>query len=213
MSEQLILVPTHFERQQLPLARGRLAEAAVEVCGVGAIVAGVRAARLLAQYQPRSVLLLGIAGAIGPALQVGSAYEFDSVVCYGIGVGGGSRYSTLAELGWEKWLNPRVGPEGPLSEVLSLGSDQQTRAAGTGRQLLTAMAASADQQDVAWHSQKFPSAEAEDMEGYAVAMACHLAGVPLRIIRGISNVAGDRQHERWHVTQALQAAAELAGQQ
>ena len=86
MSEQLILVPTHFELQQLSLDHGRMANAAVEVCGVGAVVAGVRTARLLTQHQPGGVLLLGIAGAIDPALQVGSAYEFDSVACYGVGV-------------------------------------------------------------------------------------------------------------------------------
>lgn len=212
MSEQLILIPTHFERQQLALDRGRLATSAVEVCGVGAVVAGVRTARLLSHYQPRSVLLLGIAGAIDPVLKVGSAYEFDSVACYGIGVGCGSDYSTLAELGWESWLNPAVGLEGPLCEVLSLMGDQQEKQIGTARQLLTAMAASACPQDVAWRSGKFPSAAAEDMEGYAVATACHLAGVPLRIIRGISNVAGDRQHEHWRVAQALQAATELAAQ-
>lgn len=214
MCEQLILIPTHFERQQLPLDRGRLAKSAIEVCGVGAVVAGVRTARLLAHYQPSSVLLLGIAGAIGSALQVGSAYEFDSVACYGIGVGCGSNYSTLAELGWEDWLNPSLGPdEEPLAEVLSLKGDQQDKPTqGTARQLLTAMAASACPQDVAWRSEKFPDAAAEDMEGYAVATACHMARVPLRIIRGISNAAGDRQHERWRVAQALQAAAELAGQ-
>ena len=212
MSEQLILVPTHFERQQLALDRHDLAESVIEVCGVGAVVAGVRTARLLFQYRPRSVLLLGIAGAIGPTLKVGSAYEFDSVACFGIGVGCGSNYSTLAELGWESWLNPAVGPGRPLGEVLSLTGERPDNPPGTARQLLTAMAASSCPQDVAWRIQKFPNAAAEDMEGYAVASACQLARVPLRIIRGISNVAGDRQHANWRVAQALQAVAELAGQ-
>lgn len=212
MCEQLILIPTHFERQQLPLDHSRFSKSVVEVCGVGAVVAGVRTARLISQYQPSSVLLLGIAGAIAPTLKVGSAYEFDSVACYGIGVGCGSDYSTLAELGWEDWLNPDAGCEGRLGEVLSLKGDQQDKLPGTARQLLTAMAASAGPQDVAWRREKFPAATAEDMEGYAVATACHVARVPLRVIRGISNAAGDRQHERWRVVQALQAAAELAGQ-
>lgn len=212
MCEQLILIPTHFERQQLLLDSEPFAKSLVEVCGVGAVVAGVRTARLISQYQPRSVLLLGIAGAIDLTLQVGSAYEFDSVACYGIGVGCGSDFSTLAELGWEGWLSPDAGPEGPLREVLSLTRDQQDNPSGVARQLLTAMAASAGPQDVAWRSEKFPVAAAEDMEGYAVAAACHVARVPLRIIRGISNVAGDRQHEHWRVAQALRAAAELAAQ-
>ena len=47
------------------------------------------------------------------------------------------------------------------------------------------------------------------MEGFAVAVACRLAGVPLKIIRGISNHAGDRQHSRWKITEALLSAAAL----
>ena len=103
-------------------------------------------------------------------------------------------------------------PQRPLAEVLSLRGRRQDNPAATARQLLTVMAASAGPQDVAWRRQKFPTAGAEDMEGYAVATACHLAQVPLRIIRGISNVAGDRQQTEWRVAQALQSAAELAGQ-
>jgi futalosine hydrolase len=55
-----------------------------------------------------------------------------------------------------------------------------------------------------------PAAVAEDMEGFAVALACRLAGVPLTIIRGISNTAGDRDHARWRVPEALAAAAALS---
>ncbi len=58
----------------------------------------------------------------------------------------------------------------------------------------------------------FPKAVAEDMEGYAVALACRLHDVPLTIIRGISNQAGDRNHDGWQVAEALQSAAELFGE-
>ena len=51
---------------------------------------------------------------------------------------------------------------------------------------------------------------AEDMEGFGVAMACKLAGVPLRIVRGISNRAGDRDLTQWQIEEALAAAAERA---
>jgi futalosine hydrolase len=47
------------------------------------------------------------------------------------------------------------------------------------------------------------------MEGFAAAVACKLAGVPLSIIRGISNRAGYRDLSRWKVKEALEAAAEL----
>jgi len=44
------------------------------------------------------------------------------------------------------------------------------------------------------------------MEAYSVAVAARLHGVPLTVVRGISNLAGDRDHSRWRMTEALQAA-------
>ena len=48
------------------------------------------------------------------------------------------------------------------------------------------------------------------MEGFAVALACALARVPCAIVRGISNVAGDREAGRWRIPAALAAARALA---
>ena len=47
------------------------------------------------------------------------------------------------------------------------------------------------------------------MEGFGVALACHLARVPLTIVRGMSNTAGDRDLAGWRVEDALAAAGEL----
>ncbi|NDH95322.1 MAG: futalosine hydrolase, partial [Planctomycetia bacterium] len=68
-------------------------------------------------------------------------------------------------------------------------------------------AASATAEDAATRLEEFPTAVAEDMEGFAVALACRLAGVPCQIIRGISNRAGDRDKARWQIEPALRAAA------
>jgi futalosine hydrolase len=51
---------------------------------------------------------------------------------------------------------------------------------------------------------------AEDMEGFGVALACRLHGVPVDIVRGISNTVGDRDKARWRVETALEAAAAVA---
>ena len=76
--------------------------------------------------------------------------------------------------------------------------------------MLTACAASAGPADVAARRALIPDAVAEDMEGFGIALACELAGVPWTIIRGISNRAGDRDHAQWCVEPALEAAAALA---
>ena len=57
---------------------------------------------------------------------------------------------------------------------------------------------------------RFRDALAEDMEGFAVAFACALAGVPVSIVRGISNVVGDRDPAHWRIPAALAARARAA---
>jgi len=53
---------------------------------------------------------------------------------------------------------------------------------------------------------RHPGALAEEMEGFAVAVAAGLFGVRLRIVRGASNRAGDRDHGAWRMAEALAAA-------
>jgi futalosine hydrolase len=81
--------------------------------------------------------------------------------------------------------------------------------AGLG--LLTVCAASGDRRQSERRRHDYPEAAAEDMEGFGVAMSCVLAGIPLRIIRGISNVAGNRNASQWKIGDALTAVAERLG--
>jgi futalosine hydrolase len=76
--------------------------------------------------------------------------------------------------------------------------------------MLSACSAAAGADDVRSRLRLHPDAVAEDMEGFAVAAACRLAGVPLDVVRGISNTAGDRDTARWQVEAACRAAADLA---
>jgi len=95
------------------------------------------------------------------------------------------------------------------SEERGLIGDRIQMRAGN-RVLVSCCAASANAAEAESRRRANPEAVAEDMEGFAVALSCRLAGVPLTIIRGISNVAGDREHANWQIEPALRAAAELA---
>ncbi len=196
-SQVLVLVPTERE---LELLRQHLAPAPnmqFELCGFGLVAAAARTAQLLQLRQPSHVLLAGIAGQITDQVSCGQAYEFGSVACYGIGAGQGSTFQTAADMGWSHWNHPQVG------DVLTVGSAENEL------QLLTCCAASENAVDVEQKRGKFPNAAAEDMEGFAVAAACKLSSVPLRIVRGISNVAGDRDQSHWQVEQAMLSVANL----
>lgn len=219
MLNHLILVPTALERSSIDTARLRLdTNSTLMLCGLGPIVAAARATQLILQHQPQAVVLVGIAGAIGDALEVGAAYEFNEVASYGIGVGGGDNYQTIAELGWARWssdssehdrVHAACPPMDQIGDCLQLdlpGSSEEHR------QLLTVCAASANSHDVTLRQQKYPNAVAEDMEGFAVATACKLLGVPVRILRGISNKAGDRNKQHWQIAAAMNAAVGLLNQ-
>jgi len=210
MTRLLILIPTDFELQKLqPLLADSVKRAAgvIQTCGFGPIVAGIQTAQLLALYKPRAVVLVGIAGALGPQLPVGSATTFSRIACYGIGAGSGLNFETASELGWPQWTDPEFGQS--FGDVIEPAIESDP-AESVSPMLLTVCAASGCPQDVAHRLRKFPHAVAEDMEAFSVALACRMARIPLTVIRGISNMAGDRDKTRWNVTGALEAAAELA---
>ncbi|MCA9059919.1 MAG: futalosine hydrolase [Planctomycetaceae bacterium] len=212
-NDVLLLVPTQFEADRLtdslqPWFRGRL-----EICGFGVIAAAARTALLLEQIRPRRVVLCGIAGAYDGGPEVGTAWRFRQVGCDGIGVGSGNDFISAEQLGWLQWRGAGTADSPAIGDTLSVEfacSDAASLdAPGT---LLTCCAASASLVDAAQKCQRHPDAVAEDMEGFAVAAACRLAGVPLDIVRGISNQAGNRDHSTWQVDTALQAAANVVRQ-
>jgi futalosine hydrolase len=209
MTQLLILVPTECELDQL---RPQIApilndlNGAFEVCGFGPIASGIRTTRLLARHTPDSVILVGIAGALKPQLEIGMAATFSHLGCYGIGAGSGSEHRTAEELGWNQWADRETGQF--FGDTIHL-DDTRPESASESPMLLTVCAASGNLTDVEQRIRKFPSAVAEDMEAFSVAMACRMAHTPLTVIRGISNMAGDRDKSHWDVPAALEAAAKL----
>ncbi|MEZ6132368.1 MAG: futalosine hydrolase [Planctomycetaceae bacterium] len=191
----LLLVPTALERDLLlpqPDWRHRR-DVVTELCGFGLVASGILAASRIADHRPDSVVLAGIAGALSPEMTVGRAYCFDRVAVYGIGAGSGPDFQTSTQMGWPQVAD--VTSE-PVGDILSLHTDSPDHRSGL---LLSVCAASASVAEANAKRQTFPDAVAEDMEGFAVALACRVAGVPCQIIRGISNNAGDRDRSNWKI--------------
>jgi len=213
MSGLLVLVPTDLELSKLqPLLGDRVAQAGgiLRTCGFGPISSGIRTMQLLAECRPTAVVLVGIAGAYGGDLAVGTAATFSRFACYGIGAGSGPSFRTAGELGWPQLIDRKSGLSyGEIIPPPRESRSTEPDAGGAGRTLLTVCAASDSADDVDDRLRRFPDAAAEDMEAYSVAMACGMAAVPLKVVRGISNRAGDRNKANWDITAALDAAAEL----
>lgn len=208
-SPTLVFFPTELEQRRFEDHGGLPAGLALTaLCGFGPIAAASRTAQVLCELQPSRALLVGIAGTFDPAaLEVGEAYEFAAVAIDGIGVGEGRTLSAPPALGFPQWPGTPERGVAPIFDRLSLAPPPGARTAGL---LLTTCAASATPEQARVRRERFPDAQAEDMEGFAVATACALASVPLRIVRGISNVVGDRDPSHWRIPSALAAARRAA---
>jgi len=176
----------------------------IELCGFGVVVSGIRTTQLIAEFAPERVLLLGVAGGLSPGVLVGEAVEFSEVVCYGIGAGSGDGYVSASEMGWKQWPGATE-----IADSIPLGNDMMTKRIC----LLTCCSASANDRDVRLRLEKVPMSVAEDMEGFSVAASCHFAVVPLRIVRGISNRAGDRNKDNWRLREAMLAVEKMISQE
>jgi len=210
----IFLVPTELERRVLePLVAPALGrDGLVELCGFGPVAAAARTSLLVARHQPDRVLLVGIAGRLDDRLALAAAYRFEQVACFGIGVGSRDDFISAGTLGWPQWPGDTADGSPAIGDVIDCGPREASAAAPVAQLLLTVCAASATADDVRTRKRLFPAAVAEDMEGFAVAFACRLAGVPCEIVRGISNTAGDRDQGRWQTKAALEAAGALAAQ-
>jgi futalosine hydrolase len=183
--DALILVPTAIEAELL----GDGLPGPVHICGFGLAAAGAGAAHAIATH-PRDaedgVVLAGAAGTYDPGrLAIGAALDAGRVRIDGIGAGG----SAPAALGFAE------------RDVVDL--------AGRGGELLSVAEAAATPACAAERAARHPAAVGEEMEGFAVAVAAGLFEVPLRIVRGASNAAGDRDHSSWRMGDALRAVRAL----
>lgn len=230
---RLWLVPTELERQRLRAAWRASSEARPpewRLCGFGPIAAGLQTARLLAEHERRglavsTVVLVGIGGSydlsraeLGAAVEIGSIATDTVGAELGDGAGGTAvglgPWQLPSEMGF-----PQVagGADAAVTGVASrtetkFGAEASTAEsvfeslvlpAALGAKLLTVGIASGSEATAAWRRSRFPGVLVEDMEGFAVALACQQFGVPCRILRGISNAVGDRRVAGWRIDEAL----------
>ncbi len=193
----LVLVPTDAERAALASNRGP----ELERVGFGAIAAAARSAQLIAQKRPGRILVLGICGTYAQGeLPIGQAAQFGRVSQWGLGAGSGAEHIGSQEMGLAQW--PAEGERKAVLDELPLASGDAA--------LVSVCAASATPEEAGWVASRYPHAQAEDMETFGIALAAHLADVPVHCIRGASNLAGDRNKGNWRIPEALQASLALA---
>jgi futalosine hydrolase len=171
--------------------------------GVGVVSAALTLGRLTALGLPEAAIMVGSAGALpGSGSGMGGLVAADEEILAELGVLVGPGEGDAGEMGLAG-LVQRVALDRSLVDEVTAAVEP---AAGVRRgRLLTVVGVSAEPEQAEARARRF-HALAENMEGYALALAGRCFGFRTAEIRGISNRAGDRDRSRWDLTTAEERA-------
>ena len=165
-------------------------------CGIGKVAAAITAAVLLDAFDAAALLLTGVAGGLGERVRVGDIVVATSLL----------QHDMNAEPLFPRWEVPLTGRARfdadpawtarllQASRALAV-TDAHAVAAGIHAGLIVS-----GDRFVATHAESgqlralLPDALAVEMEGAAVAQACHDFGRPFGVVRTISDRADDAAH-------------------
>lgn len=198
-------------------ARARIAgrDVLLLVTGVGPLAAALEAAAALERFEVSGMLNLGVAGSFdtakAPLLAPVAASE---EVCADFGVAGQDGLADASGFPFPQWEGGgekifdriRLRPD-EAAEALGLALPQGwLRAPALTSGVVTGSAGRAAAL-AARHG-----AITESMEGFALALACRVRGLPFLEVRTISNPVGERDRKQWKLAQALAGLGDvLAG--
>jgi len=175
-------------------------------CGAGIANAAAAAALGIALYNPAHIFNVGVCGVYNADINtIGQVVTGARAIFADTGVDTGSAFQPMQAI------------DLPLAH--SLDGDQIFNvvtlhtARGSSKLkhsvFLTVAACSGSMQRAALVSKRFSFEQellCEDMESAAVALMASKADIPCTIVRGISNVCGDRDYGNWQLSKAAQAA-------
>ncbi|QES42286.1 futalosine hydrolase [Streptomyces venezuelae] len=183
------------------------ASADVLAVGVGpaAAAAGTATAlaRAAAEGRPYTLVVsAGIGGGFQPDAPVGSLVVADEITVADLGAETPEGFAPVTELGFGA-----VTHRPPASLVREL-ADVSGAATGT---VLTVSTVTGSAERAAALRLRHPRALAEAMEGFGVAEAAVLHGLPVLEIRAVSNPVGPRDRAAWRIGDALSALSDAFG--
>ncbi|MTE19587.1 futalosine hydrolase [Streptomyces sp. TRM43335] len=176
----------------------------VLVSGAGPAAAAARTAAVLAREAARGrpyglVVSAGIGGGFAPAAPVGSVAVASEIVAADLGSetpGGSVPFASLAELGFGTAVHH------PPRALARAAAEAAGAALGP---VLTVSTATGTAERAALLARLHPGALVEAMEGFGVAEAAAVCGVPVLEVRAVSNAVGPRDRDAWRIPEALTA--------
>lgn len=194
----LVVTSVAAEKEAVLCGLGECEGVDVMEVGVGAVTAAIRTAIALMQKPYGLVISAGIGGGFGDRAEVGALAIADAVVAADLGAESPDGFLPLDQLGWGKTrytvtmelvdtLATRCRAKLPVSIGSILTLSTVTGTEETAQELL----------------KRESNAVAEAMEGFGVAQAAMMQGVPMMEMRAISNRIGLRDRNAWKIHEAL----------
>jgi futalosine hydrolase len=177
--------------------------------GPGMANAAAAGAAAIERYRPTRIYNVGICGVYAKdSKPLGTAVVGAQALFADTGAAGDTDFQTLQEM--DLPLARSAGNK--IYTTISLDCDAAPP--GSARaDFLTVAAVSGSPAMAATLSSRFSHPAGtllcEDMESAAIGLVALRAGIPCTVVRGISNLCGERDHARWKIRQAAQAAQEL----
>ncbi|MGW0563008.1 futalosine hydrolase [Streptomyces sp. NPDC003016] len=174
------------------------ADVDVIACGVGpaAAAAGTATALASAARPYGLVISAGIGGGFGHLAPLASLVVADAIVAADLGAETPDGYVPVTALGFGAVEHL---PPAALVRAVAGATGAVTAA------VLTVSTVTGSAARAAELRARHPYAAAEAMEGFGVAEAAALHGVPVLEIRAVSNTVGPRDRAAWRIEEALEA--------
>ena len=191
--QTLLLIPTRMDMKQIfgseHLEESPWDNVVVANCGLGQLLTGVQTTRLLMLDRFDRCLLAGLGGTYDPKkVPVGEAVLRRGFHQYGFGYSEDGQIRSYSQtvikqlIDAEDYIPATWVPDIPGVKLVDS---------------LSVMSASGDLEEADNRHDWFSDMYIEEMEGYSAALACSMLQVPLASVRGICNIAGDRNHAHW----------------
>ncbi|WP_051217419.1 futalosine hydrolase [Paenibacillus assamensis] len=198
-----ILIVTAVDVERDAVLRGLDGDSRFEVIagGVGPASAAASTATKLALGNYDLVVSAGIAGGFAGRATVGTLVVASEIIAADLGAETAEGFRRVDELGFG---SASVAVETELASRLTaaLQAAAQTVALAP---VLTLSTVTGTTETAAALAQRIPTAAAEAMEGYGVAVAAQQCGIPVLELRAISNPIGPRDRDAWRIGDALAA--------
>lgn len=162
----------------------------VVLSGIGKVAAAITATVLIEKFQVHSILFTGVAGGLAAHVQVGDVvvaaellqHDMDASPLFPkhvVPLSGCAKFSTDMAITQRLIESAKQAlPEVPVHAGLIISGDQFVSSAAESKRL----------------QNELPDALAVEMEGAALAQVCHDYGIPLGVVRILSDRADDDAH-------------------